>query len=67
MIPFVKQIVPEVDTQLRQIEVDPPEGLLDMATVQPLKRVGGCGWACRGVSVWARSGYMHADGWDGGE
>lgn len=45
LIPFVKEIVPVVDRGSRRIEVDPPEGLLDIqglvaasAAAQPAKK-----------------------------
>ncbi|KAG2442385.1 hypothetical protein HXX76_002471 [Chlamydomonas incerta] len=38
MIPFAKAICPVLDLKSRTLEVAPPEGLLDMASVVPLRK-----------------------------
>ena len=41
MVPFAKALVPSVDIRNQQIVIDPPEGLLDMHTAKPMRKVGG--------------------------
>ena len=35
LVPFVKAMVPVVDVAARRLEVDPPEGLLDLSEPEP--------------------------------
>lgn len=39
MVPFAKAICPVVDARAKTLQVAPPEGLLDLWTTQPLKKV----------------------------
>ncbi len=39
MVPFAKAICPVVDARAKTLQVAPPEGLMDLWTTQPLKKV----------------------------
>ncbi len=43
MVPFVGVICAHVDRAAREVVLLPPEGLMDLATVKGLKRVGSMG------------------------
>lgn len=38
LVPFAAQVVPVVDISKQCLEIDPPEGLLDVVNVKKLKR-----------------------------
>lgn len=56
MIPFAKAICPVLDLKSRTLEVAPPEGLLDMASAVPLKKVGKGRGACAGGRLYCGGG-----------